>query len=671
MRRAGPIDPVVRSSTASCTTARTPIEPLRGGVYGVAVDLGTTTVVLELVDLLDGRTLEVVALREPAALRRQRRDEPHLATTRPTAAASCARRCAGRSTASSASSTGAPASIAARGLRGRGRRQRDDARPLLRPRRRADRRSGPTSRSPSSSCCAGRRETTALLRPRARARRAGATQGARLGRAADREPRRRRHRRRPRRHRPRRHARGHPRCSSTSGPTPRSCVARRGTHPGGVAARPAPPSRAASSRYGMQAADGAIETRPPGRRRRLRASDDRRRGRRSGICGSGLIDLLAELRRAGRMTPKGVFADRARRVIDVAPGAGDHLLARGRQPLAQAKAANTVRAVDPAARARGRPGRPGRPALPRRRLRELRRRRATRSRSASSRRCRTSASSKVGNAVAARRPPAAAPRAPAPRRAGGPRRAHRARRARDRRPTSSSCSSTRASSSRCPTGSPAPWTPRTGSLRRGGERRSEGGTDDAREIRRERRGIAAVRRDRREHPHDAVVRRPGPLVSHTSPTAVSRSCSPTRRARRTSCPSRPRNCAHRSTRRAGSSTFAARVRARDAGGADAGLGVAYLRAVAFKQVEAGARVPRRQRRRVLPPPTRADRGDALARRPARRRSRACRSRSTPRTARSSGPASRPPTGRLGRPCSTLRRSSGPRRSTSRPRPAGR
>ena len=43
----------------------TPIEPLRGGVYGVAVDLGTTTVVLELVDLLDGRTLEVVALENP------------------------------------------------------------------------------------------------------------------------------------------------------------------------------------------------------------------------------------------------------------------------------------------------------------------------------------------------------------------------------------------------------------------------------------------------------------------------------------------------------------------------------------------------------------------------------------------------------------------------------
>jgi hypothetical protein len=33
------------------------------------------------------------------------------------------------------------------------------------------------------------------------------------------------------------------------------------------------------------------------------------------MCGSGLIDLLAELRRHGRMTPKGVFADRATRLV--------------------------------------------------------------------------------------------------------------------------------------------------------------------------------------------------------------------------------------------------------------------------------------------------------------------------------------------------------------------
>ena len=61
----GPIDPVVRLVDGVVHYGETPVEPLRGGVYGVAVDLGTTTVVLALVDLLDGRTLEVVALENP------------------------------------------------------------------------------------------------------------------------------------------------------------------------------------------------------------------------------------------------------------------------------------------------------------------------------------------------------------------------------------------------------------------------------------------------------------------------------------------------------------------------------------------------------------------------------------------------------------------------------
>jgi uncharacterized 2Fe-2S/4Fe-4S cluster protein (DUF4445 family) len=41
------------------------IEHLRGGVHGLAIDVGTTTVVLELVDLQSGRTLELVALENP------------------------------------------------------------------------------------------------------------------------------------------------------------------------------------------------------------------------------------------------------------------------------------------------------------------------------------------------------------------------------------------------------------------------------------------------------------------------------------------------------------------------------------------------------------------------------------------------------------------------------
>ena len=58
-----------------------------------------------------------------------------------------------------------------------------------------------------------------------------------------------------------------------------------------------------------------------------------------GICGSGLIDLLAELRRTEQMTPKGVFANRAYE-INVVP---EHRITLSREDasnLAQAKAAN-------------------------------------------------------------------------------------------------------------------------------------------------------------------------------------------------------------------------------------------------------------------------------------------------------------------------------------------
>ena len=138
------------SSTASCTTATTPIEPLRGGVYGVAVDLGTTTVVLELVDLLDGRTLEVVALENPQrfggsdVINRISYDEADGGGELRNAV----RRALNRELGELYERAG---DRPPRGLRGRGRRQRDDARPLLRPRRRARSASGPTSRSASSS----------------------------------------------------------------------------------------------------------------------------------------------------------------------------------------------------------------------------------------------------------------------------------------------------------------------------------------------------------------------------------------------------------------------------------------------------------------------------------------------------------------------------------------
>jgi uncharacterized 2Fe-2S/4Fe-4S cluster protein (DUF4445 family) len=89
--------------------------------------------------------------------------------------------------------------------------------------------------------------------------------------------------------------------------------------------------------YGMTAGDGAIEA--------LCLEGERWEYRTigavppTGICGSGLIDLLAELRRVGRMTPKGVFADKAREIV-VAPEQGITFSREDASNLAQAKAAN-------------------------------------------------------------------------------------------------------------------------------------------------------------------------------------------------------------------------------------------------------------------------------------------------------------------------------------------
>lgn len=89
--------------------------------------------------------------------------------------------------------------------------------------------------------------------------------------------------------------------------------------------------------YGMPGAEGAIE--------RARLQDGTWRietiGGKvpEGICGSGLIDVLAELRRHDRMTPFGVFAGRASEVI-IEPRRGITVSREDASNLAQAKAAN-------------------------------------------------------------------------------------------------------------------------------------------------------------------------------------------------------------------------------------------------------------------------------------------------------------------------------------------
>jgi len=92
-----------------------------------------------------------------------------------------------------------------------------------------------------------------------------------------------------------------------------------------------------SVRHGMAAAEGAIES--------VRHVDGRLTYETIGdvapvgICGSGLVDLLAELARAGLMTPEGRFAGGASR-IDVAPDEGIDFSRGDASALAQAKAAN-------------------------------------------------------------------------------------------------------------------------------------------------------------------------------------------------------------------------------------------------------------------------------------------------------------------------------------------
>ena len=54
------------------------VDRYRGGLYGIAIDLGTTTVVMDLVDLETGEERPRQFIRKPAAFRRQRRDAPHL-----------------------------------------------------------------------------------------------------------------------------------------------------------------------------------------------------------------------------------------------------------------------------------------------------------------------------------------------------------------------------------------------------------------------------------------------------------------------------------------------------------------------------------------------------------------------------------------------------------------
>ncbi len=94
-------------------------------------------------------------------------------------------------------------------------------------------------------------------------------------------------------------------------------------------------------RCGMPAVDGAIEslrlaTGGTGTESDYRVIGD---AEPRGLCGSGLIDLLAELRRLDRMSPKGVFTEKAQE-LSIVPTHGISFTREDASNLAQAKAAN-------------------------------------------------------------------------------------------------------------------------------------------------------------------------------------------------------------------------------------------------------------------------------------------------------------------------------------------
>ena len=89
--------------------------------------------------------------------------------------------------------------------------------------------------------------------------------------------------------------------------------------------------------YGMPGYEGAIESirqGPDGFQYEMIGGGDP-----EGICGSGLIDLLAELRRHGVMAPKGMFANKVYE-LDIVPQYGITFSREDASNLAQAKAAN-------------------------------------------------------------------------------------------------------------------------------------------------------------------------------------------------------------------------------------------------------------------------------------------------------------------------------------------
>jgi uncharacterized 2Fe-2S/4Fe-4S cluster protein (DUF4445 family) len=333
--RPGPIDPVVSVVDGVVHYGCEPIESLRGGVFGLAVDVGTTTVVFELVDLSDGRTVEIVAAENPQrfggsdVMNRISYDESEAGHGELRRAL---RKMVNREL----------SSLYAR--RGIDRREVYEV-VLVGNSTMRDLAFGldvssigqrPYKSVTELELLAGGRATTTLSEPAYKV-------GLRVN--------------------PRGRVWGAPLVASHVGADVAADLVALGLDGRGdevvmlvdvgtnteivlagrgrilAASCPAGPAfEGGLVTYGMQGADGAIESlrrQPDGSFAFVTIGDCGP----VGICGSGLIDLLGELRRTGFMAPRGQFRDRSQ-TIDVVPEAGITFSRADASALAQAKAAN-------------------------------------------------------------------------------------------------------------------------------------------------------------------------------------------------------------------------------------------------------------------------------------------------------------------------------------------
>jgi uncharacterized 2Fe-2S/4Fe-4S cluster protein (DUF4445 family) len=330
----GPIDPQVTLKDGTVFWGAEPVDAYRGGVYGLAIDVGTTTVAFELVDLTTGRVVEVVAIENPQrfggsdVMNRISYDTAQRGELR-----QAIRRAVNGELRELYKRTGIVHRQVYEAVVVGNSTMRDlffdlDVTPI------GER---PYKSSTELEMLDGRRESTELLclawqlglrvHPKARvwgapiiASHVGADVAADL-------------------------------VATGVGTRPRvEMLVDAGTNTevvvaanGRIVAASCPAGPAFEGwevTCGMQASEGAIESvsiGPDGAFELETVAGEAP----AGLCGSGLIDLIAELLRAGRMTPKGVFSDRSYS-LDVAPDQGIVFTRADASALAQAKAANTV-----------------------------------------------------------------------------------------------------------------------------------------------------------------------------------------------------------------------------------------------------------------------------------------------------------------------------------------